>query len=109
MLAAHELLRAWTSMVFDPFNRFTPQDFVFKIARTQKEIEGFWALRRAIFCEEQKVFHGSDQDDFDALAIPIAGGECEYTRYGFRDLFVGQCIDIALSPSRKSGSRAANR
>jgi D-galactarolactone cycloisomerase len=45
----------------------------------------------------------------DALAIPIAGGECEYTRYGFRDLFVGQCIDIALSPSRKSGSRAANR
>ena len=31
----------------------------------------------------------------DALAIPIAGGECEYTRYGFRDLFVGQCVDIA--------------
>ena len=31
----------------------------------------------------------------EALAIPIAGGECEYTRYGFRDLFVGQCVDIA--------------
>ena len=31
----------------------------------------------------------------DALAIPIAGGECEYTRYGFRDLLVGQCVDIA--------------
>jgi len=30
-----------------------------------------------------------------ALSIPIAGGECEYTRYGFRDLFVGQCVDIA--------------
>jgi D-galactarolactone cycloisomerase len=31
----------------------------------------------------------------DALAIPIAGGECEFTRYGFRDLFMGGCIDIA--------------
>jgi D-galactarolactone cycloisomerase len=31
----------------------------------------------------------------DALAIPIAGGECEFTRYGFRDLFTGGCVDIA--------------
>jgi D-galactarolactone cycloisomerase len=31
----------------------------------------------------------------DALSMPIAGGECEYTRYGFRDLFIGQCVDIA--------------
>lgn len=31
----------------------------------------------------------------DALSIPIAGGECEYTRYGFRDLLLGQCVDIA--------------
>lgn len=30
-----------------------------------------------------------------ALTIPIAGGECEYTRYGFRDFIAGQCIDIA--------------
>ena len=31
----------------------------------------------------------------DALSIPIAGGECEFTRYGFRDLFEGECVDIA--------------
>lgn len=31
----------------------------------------------------------------DALSIPVAGGECEFTRYGFRDLFEGQCVDIA--------------
>jgi D-galactarolactone cycloisomerase len=31
----------------------------------------------------------------DALTIPIAGGECEFTRYGFRDLFIGECLDIA--------------
>ena len=29
-----------------------------------------------------------------ALTIPIAGGECEYTRYGFRDLLTGRCCDI---------------
>ncbi len=31
----------------------------------------------------------------DALTVPIAGGECEFTRYGFRDLFLGECVDIA--------------
>jgi len=31
----------------------------------------------------------------DAIDIPVAGGECAFTRYDFRDLFVGQCLDIA--------------
>jgi D-galactarolactone cycloisomerase len=31
----------------------------------------------------------------DAIDVPIAGGECEYTRFGFRDLLLGECIDIA--------------
>ena len=29
-----------------------------------------------------------------ALHIPIAGGECEYTRYGFRNFIAGGCVDI---------------
>lgn len=29
-----------------------------------------------------------------ALSIPIAGGECEFTRFGFRDLLVSRAIDI---------------
>ena len=49
------MLGAIASMVFDPFTRFTPQDFVFKIARSQEEIEGFWSFRRTIFCEEQNA------------------------------------------------------
>ncbi|MCK9343806.1 MAG: mandelate racemase/muconate lactonizing enzyme family protein [Massilibacteroides sp.] len=28
-------------------------------------------------------------------SIPIAGGECEYMRYGFQQLFAGKCVDIA--------------
>jgi len=30
-----------------------------------------------------------------ALSIAVAGGECEFTRYGFRDLIAGGCVDIA--------------
>jgi len=29
-----------------------------------------------------------------AISIPIAGGECEFTRFGFRDLLVSRAIDI---------------
>jgi D-galactarolactone cycloisomerase len=29
-----------------------------------------------------------------ALSIPVAGGECEFTRFGFRDLLLSQAIDI---------------
>jgi D-galactarolactone cycloisomerase len=39
----------------------------------------------------------------DRLAIAIAGGECEYTRYGFRDLIAGGCIDIAQPDISVSG------
>lgn len=30
-----------------------------------------------------------------ALDVPIAGGEAEFTRWGFRDLIEGGCVDIA--------------
>src|SRR6516164_1640362 len=30
----------------------------------------------------------------EAIAIPIAGGECEFTRFGFRDLMMSHAIDI---------------
>jgi putative N-acetyltransferase (TIGR04045 family) len=35
-------------------------------------IAGYWSLRHEIFCQEQHVFEESDQDDFDAVACPIA-------------------------------------
>ena len=31
----------------------------------------------------------------DSLEVKIAGGEAEFTRYGWRDLLDGQCVDIA--------------
>jgi D-galactarolactone cycloisomerase len=39
----------------------------------------------------------------DAIDVPIAGGECEFTRYGFRDLFLGECVDIAQPDLCASG------
>ena len=102
MGAAHHLLRASTTMVFDAFNQFTPQDFLFKIARTEEEIDGFWALRRKIFCEEQKVFPGSDRDEFDASAIPIV---CETLIAGMEDSVVGVVRIDERKPHLWYGSR----
>ncbi len=30
----------------------------------------------------------------DALTVAVAGGECEYTRWGFRELISRRCVDI---------------
>jgi len=59
------------SDLFEPVLDFKPCDFVFKIARTSHELEGFWRLRHKIFCEEQKIFRGTDRDEHDKTMIPI--------------------------------------
>lgn len=38
-----------------------------------------------------------------ALSMPIAGGECEFTRFGFRDLFVARALDIAQPDTGGAG------
>lgn len=38
-----------------------------------------------------------------ALSIPIAGGECEFTRFGFRDLLVSRALDIAQPDTCAAG------
>ena len=43
----------------------------FKLARSSEEVQGYFDLRRAIFCEEQGLFVGNDEDDIDAIAYPI--------------------------------------
>ena len=46
-------------------------------------LQGYWQLRRTIFCEEQHVFETSDRDENDATAVPIAAlhhGEDDTTR-----------------------------
>ena len=38
-----------------------------------------------------------------ALSIPIAGGECEFTRFGFRDLLVARAVDIVQPDTCAAG------
>jgi D-galactarolactone cycloisomerase len=38
-----------------------------------------------------------------ALSIPIAGGECEFTRFGFRDLLVTRAVDIVQPDTCAAG------
>ena len=38
-----------------------------------------------------------------ALSIPIAGGECEFTRFGFWDLLVSRAIDIVQPDTCAAG------
>lgn len=89
-------------MIFDPFEQFTPPDFAFKIAETPEELDGYWALRRAIFCEEQKVFRGSDVDAIDDHAMPIV---CETLIAGMHDAVVGVVRIDERSPGVWYGSR----
>jgi putative N-acetyltransferase (TIGR04045 family) len=45
--------------------------FACRIARSEREVAGYFALRRAIFCDEQRLFWPTDADACDATAVPI--------------------------------------
>ena len=47
--------------------------FTFHLLRSDSSLmQGYWSLRRGIFCGEQHVCEGSDRDELDAFAYPIA-------------------------------------
>lgn len=48
-----------------------PSIYHFKLAVTSQEVSAYFALRHAIFLEEQGLFQGSEVDDLDAIAYPI--------------------------------------
>jgi hypothetical protein len=58
-------------MILERFPAYSPHDFVFKIAKSPQDLAGFFAVRRAIFCEEQGIFAEDDRDLFDETMIPI--------------------------------------
>lgn len=85
-----------------PIPSFAPNDFVFKIARTPSEHEGFWRIRREIFCEEQGIFPGTDRDEHDETMIPII---CKSLLMGMEDEVVGAVRIDELEPGLWWGSR----
>ena len=47
------------------------QELVCRLARDAVEQRGYFALRRSIFCLEQRLFDGDDRDEHDDAAYPI--------------------------------------
>tara|TARA_Y100000590_G_scaffold208274_2_gene235878 strand:+ start:3652 stop:4752 length:1101 start_codon:yes stop_codon:yes gene_type:complete len=79
------------NLMVDANNAYTYSEAI-RIAKRLEEFDIFWF--------EEPVA----PDDYrghklvaDATSIPIAAGENEFTRYGFRDLIEGQCVAI-LNP-----------
>ncbi len=58
-------------MIFDPFPEFLPSEYRVKFATEPWERRDAAALRRRVFCDEQKIFAGDDRDAIDEVAIPI--------------------------------------
>ncbi|MEZ0390531.1 MAG: MSMEG_0567/Sll0786 family nitrogen starvation N-acetyltransferase [Verrucomicrobium sp.] len=89
-------------MLFDPYPAYKPRDFVFKIATTPQELDGYWQLRRDVFCEEQGVFVTHDRDAVDDHAIPII---CAVLVAGMVDDIVGTVRIDQRKPRLWYGSR----
>ncbi|MEL6224395.1 MAG: MSMEG_0567/Sll0786 family nitrogen starvation N-acetyltransferase [Cyanobacteria bacterium J06626_14] len=45
--------------------------YSFELARSHADIDAYFDLRKAIFCDEQQLFSDHDEDDIDARAYPI--------------------------------------
>lgn len=49
--------------------------YTFELARSPQDVRAYFRLRQAIFCEEQGLFAGNDEDEIDAEAYPIIAVE----------------------------------
>jgi putative N-acetyltransferase (TIGR04045 family) len=58
-------------MMLDSVTAFRSHDVGFKLAAEPWELRGYRALRRRIFCDEQRLFASDDWDEADARAIPM--------------------------------------
>lgn len=55
---------------------FAPSQFLIKPARHDWEVKEARRLRRAVFCIEQGIFLGDDEDDVDAVAQTLVAATC---------------------------------
>ncbi len=58
-------------MIVEAFAPFLPAEYRVKFAASRWEREAAYALRRAVFRDEQGLFEHDDRDDVDDYAIPI--------------------------------------
>ncbi len=89
-------------MILEPFSEYRPRDFIFKIAASPDELDGYHTLRRAVFCEEQQVFEHGDHDRIDDHALPLI---CATLIAGMVDEVVGAVRIDEREPRLWYGSR----
>ena len=89
-------------MLFESYPDYRPRDFLFKIADTPAELQGYWNLRREVFCQEQHIFHDDDHDAIDDRALPII---CATLVAGMVDEVVGAVRIDEREPRLWYGSR----
>jgi putative N-acetyltransferase (TIGR04045 family) len=94
------------TIMADGWRPFTPSAYLVKRAAESWELKGRRDLRRAVFCEEQALFHADDADDIDARAIPLVALSCVY---GVPDEVVGTVRIHEDEPGVWFGSRLAVR
>jgi putative N-acetyltransferase (TIGR04045 family) len=58
-------------MIFEPFPDFLPAEYRVKCVTEGWEGREATALRRKVFCDEQKIFSGDDRDAIDEVATLI--------------------------------------
>ncbi len=89
-------------MILERFPIYSPHDFVFKIAKSKEDMDGFFSIRRGIFCKEQGIFEGDDRDLFDETMIPIV---CKTLIAGMEDVVAGVVRIDERKPGVWHGSR----
>jgi putative N-acetyltransferase (TIGR04045 family) len=97
-----------TSLTTEPMHElamdFSPSEYRVKWVESAWERQQAYALRRAVFCEEQHVFAGDDLDDIDEHAQLIVAVTC---LAGMPDEVVGTVRIYEAEPGVWWGSRLA--
>ncbi|MBX2811043.1 MAG: GNAT family N-acetyltransferase [Myxococcales bacterium] len=60
-------------MIFETFPPFISPFHRVQLASEPWQLRGSYALRREVFCEEQKIFENDDRDEIDGEATTLVG------------------------------------
>lgn len=91
-------------MIFEPVLPYVTGEARAKLATAPWEVAGAAALRRQVFCREQKIFAGDDRDGTDARALPLVALA---PIFGVPDQVVGTVRIHEDAPGQWAGSRLA--
>jgi putative N-acetyltransferase (TIGR04045 family) len=83
---------------------FQPGEYRIEAARSVYQKAGCFALRRQVFCLEQKIFEADDRDEIDEHSLILAASSC---MFGHADEVVGTVRIHEPEPRLWWGSRLA--